>query len=190
MKAHDLPNYITFGRLLLVGPVVWCLLNQYYSGALALFALAGVSDALDGFLAKRYGWQSRLGTVLDPLADKVLLVSAYIALGVLGWLPIWLVTAVIVRDVVIVIGAVSYYFRIAAVDMTPLAVSKLNTFTQIVLVLAVVAHAGFGIIAPIWLERGIWIVAATTIVSGVSYVLIWGYRALSAVRAGTDDGRR
>ncbi|MDE2089174.1 MAG: CDP-alcohol phosphatidyltransferase family protein, partial [Gammaproteobacteria bacterium] len=109
MTRRDLPNLISVLRMLLVLPVVALLMTEHYREALLLFGLAGLSDALDGFLAKRYGWTSRLGAVLDPLADKILLVSSYIALGWLRLLPLWLVAAVIVRDLVIVIGAAVYW---------------------------------------------------------------------------------
>ena len=107
MRASEIPNIISILRILLVIPVIWLLLTDDFPSALWLFAIAGVSDALDGFLAKRYGWQSELGSLLDPLADKILLVSCYVVLGWLLLLPAWLVATVILRDVMIVVGAIS-----------------------------------------------------------------------------------
>ena len=139
MKRSDIPNLITFARILLVVPVVWLLHTHNYIGALAIFALAGFSDALDGFLAKRYGWESRLGSLLDPIADKLLLVCSFLVLGAHGLLPLWLVGLVILRDAVIVTGATVYHFRIQhLVAGEPTLSSKLNTLMQILLVLAVV----------------------------------------------------
>jgi len=100
VTRRDIPNLITAFRFLLVPPVVFLLLSSRFGEALVIFAIAGFSDALDGFLAKHYGWASRLGAALDPLADKLLLVSAFIALGWLELIPVWLVVIVILRDIV------------------------------------------------------------------------------------------
>ena len=178
MKLSDLPNAISVLRLLLVPPVVWALLEGRYPLALLLFAIAGASDGLDGFLAKHFDWRSRLGAVLDPLADKVLMAACYLTLGWLGYLPIWLVAVVIGRDLLIVGGAVVYHLRIEPVDMAPTRVSKFNTLAQLVLVVAVlVSLAG-----PFELHLGlVWIlsymVLATTLASGAQYVWMWGQRA-------------
>jgi cardiolipin synthase len=100
VKLSDIPNIITVFRFLLVPPLVLLLLNHQYGAALIVFGVAGFSDALDGFLAKRYGWSSRMGALMDPLADKLLLVSSFVTLGWLGWIPLWLVALVILRDVI------------------------------------------------------------------------------------------
>ena len=104
MGREDIPNLISVLRIFLSVPVVWMLLEQRFDIALILFAIAGVSDGLDGFLAKHYGWQSRLGGLLDPMADKILLVSSYVSLALLGLIPVWLMLLVILRDLVIVTG--------------------------------------------------------------------------------------
>ncbi|MGD2138371.1 MAG: CDP-alcohol phosphatidyltransferase family protein, partial [Gammaproteobacteria bacterium] len=108
MKARDIPNIITLFRFLLVPPVVVLLLKQQFASALVVFGIAGFSDALDGFLAKHYDWTSRLGGLLDPLADKLLLLGCFITLGWLGLIPWWLIVLVVVRDIVILTGAVVY----------------------------------------------------------------------------------
>ena len=182
MTRRDLPNLISVLRMLLVLPVVALLVTEHYRGALLLFGLAGLSDALDGFLAKRYGWTSRLGAVLDPLADKILLVSSYIALGWLRLLPLWLVAAVIVRDLVIVIGAAGYWVRVERLDIEPSRLSKLNTLTQIILVLAVVFHQGVVALPALSLRLLVYAVLVTTLLSGVDYVWTWGRRACRAGR--------
>ncbi|MBI3345314.1 MAG: CDP-alcohol phosphatidyltransferase family protein [Gammaproteobacteria bacterium] len=182
MQASNIPNAISLGRILLVPPMVVLLLNEYYGAALVLFAVAGVSDALDGYLAKRYGWGSRLGSILDPLADKLLLVSAYLVLGWLGEIPLWLVMAVVGRDLVIVAGGVAYHYLIGSYELEPSLLSKLNTLAQIVLILAMlVTHSV--LILPAWLVAAlVYLVLVTTLLSGLSYVWTWGVRALRAKR--------
>ncbi len=133
MTLRWLPNAICILRLLLVVPVVLLLVEQQYAGALALIVVAGVSDALDGYLAKTFDWRSRLGGLLDPLADKLLLVSVFLALTYAGLVPLPVTAIVVGRDVVIVLGAVTYQLLIAPVEGEPTAISKLNTACQLVL---------------------------------------------------------
>jgi cardiolipin synthase len=180
VKARDIPNLITVGRILLVPPVVWALLQEKYSLALLLFFVAGASDALDGFLAKRYDWTSRLGALLDPLADKALLVSCYAVLTWNGLLPVWLLVLVLLRDLVIVSGAVVYHFRIERLEAEPTLISKLNTLMQILLVLLVIVYQAFHWGDPAWLGTLVYLVTLTTIWSGIDYVVIWGRRARDA----------
>jgi cardiolipin synthase len=174
---NQLPNIISIFRILLVLPVVWAILHQEYSTALILFALAGFSDALDGFLAKQFHWQSRLGSILDPLADKLLLMSSFLVLAWIGLFPLWLVLAVITRDCLIVLGGVVFHYRFGRFDMEPSRISKLNTFCQIILVLAVVFYHGEFSLTPWIIQTLLYIVLATTILSGVDYVWVWGRRA-------------
>lgn len=179
MKRSDIPNLITVLRILLVAPIAWVLLRQEFALALALFFVAGFSDALDGFLAKRYGWTSRLGALLDPLADKALLVTCYASLTWIGLLPFWLLVLVVSRDVVIVAGAVAYNFRIERLEAEPTLISKLNTLLQILLVLLVI----FQQITP-WVEAGwirllIYAVTVSVVWSGLDYVVTWSRRARS-----------
>lgn len=177
---NQLPNIITVFRLFLVPPVVWALLNSEYGMALILFAIAGSSDALDGFLAKHFRWQSRVGSILDPLADKLLLVSSLLSLTWLGFVPLWLLIAVIVRDLLIVVGAVLFHFLYGKFDMQPTLLSKMNTFFQIVYVLAVVFYHGEFSFMPWIIDVLVYIVLLTTVVSGGDYVWVWGRRALDA----------
>jgi len=177
MHARDIPNLITFGRIVLVVPVTWALLEDRYALALGLFFVAGFSDALDGFLAKQYGWTSRLGALLDPLADKALLISCYAALTWNGLIPVWLLALVVLRDVVIVAGAVVYNYRVERFDAQPTLVSKLNTLLQILLVLMVLFNQATGYGDSQWI---VWLVYAVTVSilwSGVDYVITWGRRA-------------
>ncbi len=177
MRARDIPNLITFGRIVLVAPVTWALLKGHYSLALVLFFVAGFSDALDGFLAKQFDWSSRLGALLDPLADKVLLISCYAALAWTGFLPFWLLALVVLRDVVIVTGAILYNYRVERLDAHPTLVSKLNTFLQIVLVLLVIVHEASGYGETRWIDWLVYAVTASIVWSGVDYVITWGRRA-------------
>ncbi len=182
MNLRQLPNVISVFRMLLVGPVVWCLLQQEFGIALVLFAIAGISDGLDGFLAKHFGWQSRLGTILDPLADKLLLVCSFLALTWAGLSPLWLLVAVITRDLLIVIGGVAFHYLLGRFEMEPSYISKANTFFQIIYVLAVVFFRGEFAFTPWIIEALLYIVFATTVISGLNYVWIWGRRAIDVSR--------
>lgn len=177
MKTRDIPNLISFLRIFLTIPVVWSLIAQAYGYALLLFAFAGFSDGLDGYLAKKYGWQSRLGGLLDPLADKALLMSSFLVLGVMGLLPVWLVLLVILRDLVIVGGALSYNYSVEELDASPTLISKLNTLLQILLVLSIITDAG-PLALPGWMLLGlIWSTTFTTVASGLDYVWTWSNKA-------------
>lgn len=182
MNQRDIPNIISVFRVLLVMPVVWLLLQEEYVGALLLFAVAGISDGLDGFLAKHYGWQSRLGSILDPLADKLLLVSCFLTLTWMGLIPLYLLLVVIARDLIIVVGGVAFHLLFGRFEMEPSYLSKGNTFFQIVFVLVTVFfHAGSGF-SP-WIVHTLgYIVLATTLLSGVDYVWVWGRRAIATKR--------
>lgn len=176
-SLRHLPNLISAARIVLVVPIIWSLLNRDFSLAIWLFLIAGASDGLDGFLAKHYGWSSRLGGILDALADKFLLVSTFVCLWWLGIFPWWLVLSVLARDLVIVTGAVVYNYRIEAVQPEPSMISKLNTVLQIALAAVGVIELGFGGV-PVWLMQTlIWSVMLTILLSGADYVLEWSRRA-------------
>ncbi len=184
-KAQHIPNLITSLRILLVPPFLWLLLQERYEIALLLFVMAGVSDALDGFLAKRFGWTSEFGGILDPIADKLLLVGALLALGWLKELPIWLVALAILRDVIIITGAVSYHLMIERVQASPLLISKLNTLSQLVLVFIIIVHYGLFTL-PSWLVSAlIYLTALMTVASGAAYVWQWGRLAWQHSRTKT-----
>ncbi len=182
MELSQLPNAISIIRMFLVVPVVWSLLQLEFGMALVWIAVAGFSDGLDGFLAKHYGWQSRLGSILDPLADKLLLVCSFITLTWLGLVPLWLLFAVLIRDLLIVIGGVVFHYTLGRFEMQPSRISKLNTVMQIVFVLAVVFYHGDFAFTPWVIEALSYIVLATTVLSGLDYVLVWGQRAYKAIR--------
>lgn len=178
MRARDIPNLISALRIALIVPVVWLLLDGRYLSAAVLFALAGASDALDGWLARRNGWFSRLGSILDPLADKLMMVAVYLSLGWLHQLPGWLVALVLGRDLLIVAGGLVYHYRIGQFEMAPSALSKFNTAAQILLVVVVMAALA-GLPVGVWLiDVMILLVGLSTIGSGLGYVWTWGRRAL------------
>ena len=185
LQARHIPNLITGLRIVLVAPFLWLLLEERYGPALLLFIIAGVSDGLDGFLAKYFGWTSELGGLLDPLADKLLLMGAMLALGWLNELPVWLVALVVTRDVIIVIGAVSYHWLIERFSAAPLPVSKINTLLQLLLVLAVIVHYGMTTLPDGLIDGLIGLTALTTVWSGAAYVQRWGRQAMSRRRSKT-----
>jgi cardiolipin synthase len=178
LKRSDIPNAICVLRILLVVPTVWALMAGRFTVALLLVFLAGFSDLLDGYLAKRYDWRSRLGGILDPLADKLLLVSLFVALAALALLPLWLAAVVIGRDLVIVSGGVTYNFLIGPVQPEPSRVSKLNTLAQLVCVVSVLTEQALGLpLQPAVIATGA-AVLVTSVVSGLDYVIRWSAKAL------------
>ena len=139
----SIPNIITLGRIILVPVIVWAIASNQMEIAFALFVIAGVSDAVDGFLAKRFNMASELGALLDPLADKALLVSIYVALGIGGAVPRWIVILVVSRDIMIVGAVIVSWLFDKPVPMKPLMVSKLNTVAQVAFAALVLASLGF-----------------------------------------------
>jgi cardiolipin synthase len=178
VTRRDIPNLISACRLLLVPPIVMLLLAERYFAALMLFLLAGISDGLDGFLAKRFDWRSDLGGFLDPLADKLLMVATVLALTAEGLIPLWLTAVIVLRDVVIVGGAVAYRLLIGRFQAEPSVVSKLNTAVLIILVLGVVAVHAFD--WPLELWPLFLLTLFTSFVSGADYVVRWSRRARAA----------
>ena len=182
MLRH-LPNLITILRMLLVVPLCWLIDSARYDGALVVAAVAGLSDAVDGFLAKRYGWQTWLGGILDPIADKLLLMAAFLWLAFAGDVPVWLAALVIGRDLVIVSGAVAYYCLIGRFDAAPSRVSKLTTLVQIVFVLSELLRLSHLLDVPDPVRAAsVLIVAALTVASGIHYIIVWSGRAARARR--------
>jgi cardiolipin synthase len=180
----NLPNLITLGRLLCVPLAIWLVLADDLGAAFWLFVAAGLSDAIDGFIAKRFDQRSRLGALLDPIADKALLVSMYVTLGVAGHLPNWLVILVVFRDVLIIGGFLLIAALAQAMRWEPLFVSKLNTALQIALVAVVLGRLGLGVPDFGLGTVLIYAVAATTVISGVAYLVRWA-GALAGVEEDT-----
>jgi cardiolipin synthase (CMP-forming) len=173
---------VTLLRFLLAPVFIWLLLRQAYTPALCVFLAASLSDALDGFLARRFGLATQLGAILDPLADKILIACGILAMGWVGALPLWLAVVVLLRDAVIVSGAVAYRYATGNIRMAPLLLSKFNTAVQFVLVLAaLLAHSGF-VVPGGWLDALVWATLATTLASGTQYVLEWARKARRNLR--------
>jgi cardiolipin synthase (CMP-forming) len=168
-----IPNFISIARLLLVPVIVYLMLIDHMLEAGLLFVLAGISDAVDGFIAKRFGTTSELGRYLDPIADKALLMSVFVTFGLQGALPIWLIILVVSRDILIIGAVMLAWIMEHPVRVQPLMVSKANTATQIVLVVIVFGvEAGLELLALAVLPI-VWLVAALTIISAGAYVVEW-----------------
>jgi cardiolipin synthase len=165
-----LPNVITFGRLCAVPLAVWLVLQHHLVLAFFLFLAAGLSDAIDGWLARRSGGGNMVGAILDPVADKALLVTMYVTLAAVNELPDWLAILVVFRDALIVGGVIVLTVLGLPVAIQPLLISKLNTVLQIGLVTLTLSFAGFGLTAPLVMQVLSWAVAASTLVSGAAYV--------------------
>ncbi len=182
MSLRFLPNLLCILRMLLVYPVAHGILQGHHAQVLALFALAAFTDGLDGFLATRFGWHSELGKVLDPLADKLLLVTVFICLSVAGLAPWWLAALVLLRDLVIFFGALTYKWLFGPLRGEPTIVSKFNTLCQIAFCLAVVAEAAFGLPGSAVVTAVGALVVVSTAVSGIDYILIYSRRAAVEAR--------
>ncbi len=177
-SLRHIPNIISSIRILLVAPIAVALAEHRLAIAIGLFGAAALSDAADGFLAKRFGWQSELGAVLDPAADKLLLATVFITLGCLKLVPLWLVAAAVARDAIIVAGALVYRCWIGPLNIRPSIVSKFNTLCQAAFIMAVVCREQFSL-PPVWVATVLGaLVFATVTISGIDYVLIYGRRAL------------
>jgi cardiolipin synthase len=170
----NLPNIISLGRLLSVPVAIYLILNGVMTAAFWLFIAAGISDGVDGYLAKTLGQSSALGAYLDPIADKVLLVGVYLTLGQAGHIPTWLVIMVVFRDLIIVGGIVLLHISTDGVRMRPLLISKVNTAAQIALIALVLAELGLGFDLGGFLDFLVYVVGVTTIASGASYIVNWG----------------
>lgn len=170
---HHIPNIICIIRIILVFPIAYYLHNDEWLYAFVLFFIAGISDGIDGYLARKFSWQSKLGSILDPLADKLLMLVLYVMLAYKDIIPDWLALLVVARDIIIILGAMSYHWITRELNISPLISSKINTAFQITFVIAVMYHRA---IAPLsetliyLLQLG---VIFTTAYSGISYIIRW-----------------
>lgn len=154
-----------------MGPLVWLIISDHVWAAFWVFVVAGVSDALDGYIAKTFNRKTDLGAILDPLADKVLLNGIYVALALSGHLPLWLAWIVVGRDLLIVIGVMLIRRRDPVFRVRPLKVGKANTFVQILLAAAALAIWGDVADVQSWIQPLVLLVAAMALISGASYVV-------------------
>jgi cardiolipin synthase (CMP-forming) len=169
----NLPNTLTILRILLVPVTVWCLTTGQFGLALAAFVTAGLTDGVDGYLARRFHLQTELGAYLDPLADKALLVSAFVALAVLQHLPGWLAILVVTRDVLIVGAVLLARYLERPVAIRPVFLSKANTVGQIALVAGVLGSLAFAVTHVMVLQAAILLVAVLTVGSLAVYMVAW-----------------
>lgn len=181
MSFHWLPNAISVLRIVLVPPILILIFGDGFAWALLLFFIAGFSDGIDGYLAKRFDWHTRLGALLDPVADKLLVAGLFIALAVTGQIPVWLATVVILRDVIIMAGATAYNFIVKPVEGEPTHISKLNTVMQMLFLLFVLSRAAYGWPQEITITILGAAVFVTVVISGVDYVVSWSRRARQGV---------
>jgi cardiolipin synthase (CMP-forming) len=169
----NIPNLITLARLLSVPIIIWLILAGALRPALVLFALAGLSDAADGFIAKHFDQRTVLGALLDPIADKAMLVSLFVTLGLARHLPDWIVILVVFRDIMIVGGFMFWTALGQRIRWDPLMISKVNTAAQICLIGVTLGRLAFAID-----DRGLtlaltYLVGATTLLSGGAYMVRW-----------------
>ena len=177
MSLRWLPNAISLLRIALVVPILLSIVRGNFGLALLLFFVAGFSDGLDGYLAKRFDWHTRLGALLDPLADKLLVAGTFITLAYSGYIPVWLATIVVARDVIIIGGATAYNFLIKPVQGEPTRISKLNTALELLFLLSVLGGAGFAWPDEITTTVLGAAVLVTVVISGIDYVWSWSRKA-------------
>jgi len=178
--VRHLPNLICLIRLALIWPVAAALAAGHHKTALACFIAAGLSDGLDGYLAKRFHWTSELGKFLDPAADKLLLMTVFIQCAWLGLVPWWLTAAAVARDLMIGLGALVFKVWVGPLHGRPTVISKANTGAQLTYLTMVMINAGTGL-GPRWLLGGLaGLALVTTAVSGADYVITFARRALAS----------
>ena len=183
LRMSYIPNAICILRIILVIPIIDFLWDKQYENALGLIAIAGISDFLDGFLAKRNDWRSKVGAALDPAADKILLVSLFVTLYLMDLIPFWLMATVLIRDFMILFGLALYYYFIEKPNPDPSFISKLNTFLQIFFVLFVIAGQ---ILIPsfdLLIQFTGALVFLTSVLSGMDYWISWSIKAKQIITA-------
>lgn len=183
MNLSWVPNALTIGRILAVPPLVLLLVAGYYGWALAVAVFAGLSDLLDGWLARRFDWKSRFGSLADPAADKLLMMASYLTLAWLTYLPWWLVVLVVARDLIIVIGGWVYHVKFERLEQAePTQLSRFNTFCQVFLMWYILIYlAGFPL-PPEGQVGLVWMVVVLGIATLAQYVWLWGLRAATISR--------
>jgi cardiolipin synthase (CMP-forming) len=168
-----LPNFISVFRLFLAPFIIWLIASGNMLGAFAVFIVAGLSDAADGFIARRFNMQTELGAYLDPIADKALLMSSYLALGFLNYLPLWLTILVVSRDVLIIGAVMLSWLMGRPIEVRPSKISKFNTVMQIALAVLVLAEHGMNLGLAAFMVPMIWATGATTALSAALYLVTW-----------------
>lgn len=173
MDYSWIPNAISLARLFMIAPIILMFVDGEFGWALLLFAIAGLSDGLDGWIAKKYDWNTRLGKFLDPAADKLLVAWSFGTLAYLGYIPVWLAVIVIGRDVVIVAGSFLYHYLVRRLEGDPTFISKLNTALEFTFLILVMLKAGFGVLDDTTITVVGAAVLVTVVISGYDYVAGW-----------------
>ncbi len=185
MTGHalrQLPNIITTLRLLLAVPICVLILTENYQTVLWVAVIAGLSDGVDGWLARKFDCVSRYGSTIDPLADKVMLVGTYVSFALVGLLPWWVATIVVVRDLIIITGALTYHLLFGSYNMEPTVWGKVSTCVQITLALMLLGHQVYPIFPAISFQIGIGLLLVMAVISGSHYLYVWGGKALTTLR--------
>lgn len=173
MDFSWIPNAISLMRIFLIAPIIMLFVYGEFGWALALFVIASLSDGLDGYIAKKYDWNTRLGAFLDPAGDKLLVAWSFGTLAFLGQIPVWLAVIVILRDVLIVAGSFMYHYLVRRLEGDPTVISKLNTGLEFAFLIAVMSKAGFGWPDDITITVLGAAVLVTVVISGYDYVSNW-----------------
>ncbi|MCW8994503.1 MAG: CDP-alcohol phosphatidyltransferase family protein [Psychromonas sp.] len=174
-----LPNILTTLRIILAIPIAVLILHENYAVVLGIAFIAGLSDAVDGYLARKFNAVSYYGGILDPLADKALLLSAYIAFALGGLLPSWVTILLLSRDLLIVSGAVLYRCKFDHYKMAPSFWGKSSTFVQIIFALLLLMQQISPLLSKFTLQLGLWLVILMALVSGIHYIYIWAGKLFS-----------
>ncbi|PSW04301.1 CDP-alcohol phosphatidyltransferase family protein [Photobacterium lipolyticum] len=172
-----IPNIITTLRLILALPICLLILDENYPAVLWIAFVAGLSDGVDGWFARKMNAESRYGAIVDPLSDKAMLISAYIAFVVVGLLPWWVAVIIVMRDVVIITGALAYHWRFGRYDVAPSIWGKASTAVQILYALMLLTHQVYPVFPVSSFQIGLWLVIIMVVVSGGHYVYTWGVKA-------------
>lgn len=183
LSANQIPNVLTIIRIILIVPFAVFLFQHQYLEALVVFFCAGLSDGVDGFLARQFNWRSRFGAIADPLADKLLLITAYVMLAWTSQIPIWLVGLILGRDLVIVCGALSYHYFVSHYEIKPSWFGKACTMSQIIYVLVVIVTLAEIPMPELVVIYGLWLVAGITLFSGLHYIGVWTWRGWHVLKA-------
>jgi cardiolipin synthase len=173
MDLSWIPNAISLMRIFLIAPIIILFVNDEFGWALGLFVIAGLSDGVDGYIAKKYGWDTRLGAFLDPAGDKLLVAWSFGTLAFLGHIPVWLAVIVILRDVIIVAGSFIYHYLVRRLEGDPTFISKFNTGLEFAFLIFVMSKAAFGWPDDITITVVGAAVLVTVVISGYDYVSGW-----------------
>src|SRR5512139_128137 len=187
---RHLPNLITALRFLLIPVLVLLLVEQRFVAAFAVFVVSAISDLADGLIARHWNFRTRLGAIADPLADKLTMLAVTLVLAAQALIPLWLATAIVLRDLVIVAGAVAFHFIVGRVEMAPSWLSKFNTVLEFSVLSALLADAARVIEVTAFLPPLFMLVMATILGSGAQYVWVWGHKAMESRRSRQVAGHR